>query len=170
MPPAASSGSRSGTTRSRPRARPRADSGAPMALTLDAKVDEKLRALVERREGLARRLADPAVVGDVAAYREASKQFAELGPVVETYETFVKASRDYQGAKELMLAADDAEMKGMAADEVRDLEARLGALEAELKVLLLPSDPNDAKNVVLEIRAGTGGDEATLFAAEIFRM
>jgi len=141
-----------------------------MAVTLDTKVDEKLRALVERREDLARRLADPAIVGDLAAYRQASKQFAELGPVVDAYTRFVKASGDYQGAKELMLAADDAEMKGMAAEEVRDLEARLGALEAELKVLLLPSDPNDAKNVVLEIRAGTGGDEATLFAGEIFRM
>ncbi|HEX4823472.1 MAG TPA: peptide chain release factor 1 [Candidatus Polarisedimenticolaceae bacterium] len=137
---------------------------------LDPKVEEKLRALVAKRESLAEQLADPAIVSDMSVYRPAAKAYAELGPIVDTYATFRKAEDDLRGAKELLAAADDAEMKAMAQDEARALEARLGELEAKLKVLLLPTDPNDAKNVVLEIRAGTGGDEATLFAAEMFRM
>ena len=137
---------------------------------LDPKVEEKLRALVAKRESLASQLADPAIVSDMAVYRPAAKAYAELGPIVETYATFRKAEDDLHGAKELLAAADDAEMKAMAHDEARTLETRLAELEARLKVLLLPSDPNDAKNVILEIRAGTGGDEATLFAAEMFRM
>ena len=141
-----------------------------MHAPLDPKVDEKLRALVAKRDELARQLADPAVMSDMSAYRAATKLYSELGPVVATYETYRKAVDDHRGAKELLAAADDAEMKAMAQDEVKSLDARLADLEAELKVLLLPSDPNDAKNVILEIRAGTGGDEATLFAAEMFRM
>ena len=141
-----------------------------MAVTLDAKVDEKLRALVAKRGDLERQLADPSVVADMSVYRPVSKQFAELGPIVDAYDAFRKVSEDCRGAKELAAIADDAEMRAMAQEEVRALEAQLESLEQKLKLLLLPSDPNDAKNVVLEIRAGTGGDEATLFAAEMFRM
>jgi len=141
-----------------------------MAATLDPKVEEKLRALVAKREGLAQQLADPGIVTDMSVYRPAAKAYAELGAVVETYGIYKKVEEDLRGARELVAAADDAEMKAMAQDEVRTLEARQGELEAKLKVLLLPSDPNDAKNVIVEIRAGTGGDEATLFAAEMFRM
>ena len=141
-----------------------------MATVLDAKVDEKLRGLVAKREELSRELADPAIMSDMSAYRAASKQYAELGPIVESFERYRKLEADLSGARELLSAADDADMKAMAQDEVRTLESRLEQLDAELKVLLLPSDPLDAKNVILEIRAGTGGDEATLFAAEMFRM
>src|SRR5262249_55883924 len=137
---------------------------------LDAKVDEKLRALVAKRDELSQRLADPAVVSDVASYRDLSKQFAELGPLVEAYGEFRKAAEELRGARELIAASGDADLKAMAQEEVRSLEATLERLEAKLRMLLLPNDPNDAKNVVLEIRAGTGGDEATLFAAEMFRM
>ena len=96
-----------------------------------------------------------------------------LKPSLQERETGVQQNRrdeELDGAKELLQAADDAEMRAMASDEVKTLEARLEELETELRMLLLPSDPNDAKNVILEIRAGTGGDEATLFAAELFRM
>jgi peptide chain release factor 1 len=141
-----------------------------MATPLDPKVEDKLRALAARRDDLARQLADPAVVADMSVYRPAAKAYAELGPVVEAYASYGDVLRELGGARELLAAADDAEMKAMAHDEVRALEERLADLEARLKVLLLPSDPNDAKNVILEIRAGTGGDEATLFAAEMFRM
>ncbi len=137
---------------------------------LDAKVEQKLRAIEARYEDLSGSLADPEVIGDVAKYRTATKQYAELGPIVEKFREYKKAGAEHAGAKELLLAADDAEMKAMATEEVRALETRLAALEEAMKVLLLPSDPNDAKNVVLEIRAGTGGDEATLFAAELYRM
>jgi peptide chain release factor 1 len=139
-------------------------------VALDAKVDEKLMALVAKHEDLAHQLADPALMNDMAAFRAASKQYSDLGDVVKTYADYRKASDDYRGVKDLLSSADDAEMKAMAQEEAKTLEARLQTLEDELKVLLLPSDPNDARNVVLEIRAGAGGDEATLFAAEMFRM
>ena len=141
-----------------------------MPIALDPKVAEKLRALAARRDELSHRLADPAVVGDVKAYRDASKQFAELGPIVQVYEDYRRATDELHGAKDLLASADDPDMKAMAQEEIRALEGALADLEARLKVLLLPTDPNDARNVVLEIRAGTGGDEATLFAAEMFRM
>jgi peptide chain release factor 1 len=139
-------------------------------VALDPKVDEKLRGIVAKQADLARQLSDPSVVSDLSAFRTLSKTYSQLGPLVEKYELFRKVADDFKGAKELLEAADDAEMKAMAQEEVRALELQLSSLDAEIKVLLLPSDPNDAKNVVLEIRAGTGGDEATLFAAEMFRM
>lgn len=141
-----------------------------MSGTLDAKLVAKLDGLEGRHDELARQLADPAVTSDLAKYRQATKAYAELGPIVAKWHEYRKAATDLAGAKELLAGADDAEMRSMAAEESRALEERLGTLEDELKILLLPSDPNDAKNVVLEIRAGTGGDEATLFAAELFRM
>jgi peptide chain release factor 1 len=141
-----------------------------MPQALDPKVDEKLRALTARREELSGQLADPALVSDLAAFRTASKQYAELGPVVDAYARYLRTAEEHRGAKELLAGADDPDMKAMAQEEVRSLDAALDGLEAELKLLLLPTDPNDARNVVLEIRAGTGGDEATLFAAEMFRM
>ena len=141
-----------------------------MAVTLDARVEEKLRALVVKHDELTRQLSDPEVVSDLAAYRTKSKEFAQLGPLVEKYALFLKGADESKGARGLLLSTNDAEMKAMAQEEIKTLDARLSSLEAEIKALLLPSDPNDAKNVVLEIRAGTGGDEATLFAAEMFRM
>jgi peptide chain release factor 1 len=141
-----------------------------MAISLDPKIEEKLRGIVAKHADMARQLADPAVVSDLPAFRTLSKQYAQLGPLVEKFEQFRKAADDCRDARELLASADDAEMKAMASDEIKALEAKLLSLEEEMKVLLLPSDPNDAKNVVLELRAGTGGDEATLFAAEMFRM
>jgi len=141
-----------------------------MSVTLDPKVDEKLRGIVAKHADLGRQLSDPSVVSDLSVYRTISKQYAQMGPLVEKYDQFRKLADDCRDARELAAAADDPEMKAMASDEVKLLEAQLQALDAEIKVLLLPSDPNDAKNVILEIRAGTGGDEATLFAAEMFRM
>ena len=139
-------------------------------MALDPKVDEKLRALVAQHEDLGRQLADPSIVSDMTAYRTASKRYAELSEVVETYGRYRANEAELSGARSLQFEAQDAEMKALAHEEVRTLEERQADLEERLKVLLLPSDPNDAKNVVLEIRAGTGGDEATLFAAEMFRM
>jgi len=141
-----------------------------MTMTLDPKVDAKLRGIVDRHADIGRQLSDPEVVSDLAVFRALSKQYAQLNPIVEKYAVYRKAADDHTDARELLAAADDPDMRTMAQDELKLLEAQLTALDAELKVLLLPSDPNDAKNVILEIRAGTGGDEATLFAAEMFRM
>jgi peptide chain release factor 1 len=122
-----------------------------------------------RFEELTRQLADPAVISDGEQYRKAAKGHSELADVVAKYREWKDASSQLDQAR-AMLADSDPEMREMANAEVVRLEPKLIEIEEELKVLLLPKDPNDEKNVVLEIRAGTGGDEATLFAAEIFRM
>jgi peptide chain release factor 1 len=141
-----------------------------MAGSLDPKLESKLNVLEARYQELGRSLADPEIVEDLPRYRSASKQYAELKPIVDAFEAYRRASTDLAGARELLEAADDPELRVMAGEETKALEARIEEIERELTLLLLPTDPNDAKNVVLEIRAGTGGDEATLFAAEIFRM
>ncbi len=122
-----------------------------------------------RFEELTRQLADPAVIGDAEQYRKAAKAHSELADVVAKYREWKEASSQLEQAR-LMISDADAEMRQMAQEEIVRLEPTLVQIEEDLKVLLLPKDPNDEKNVVLEIRAGTGGDEATLFAAEIFRM
>jgi peptide chain release factor 1 len=141
-----------------------------MARTLDAKLDSKLKALEERSEELSGLLASPGITSDLDRYREVSRSYSDLQPIVAKYRDYRKVDEDLRGARELLETADDGELRTMAGEEVRALEERLALLERELKILLLPGDPNDAKNVVLEVRAGTGGDEATLFAAELFRM
>ena len=137
---------------------------------LDPKLIAKLRALEARFEELSQSLADPEVVADRAKYRDASRSYAELEPLVENFRTYRGVVEEAAGARDLMAATDDADMRQMAADEIRDLEAQVAVLATELNILLLPNDPDDSKNVVLEIRAGAGGDEATLFAEEIFSM
>jgi peptide chain release factor 1 len=129
----------------------------------------KLDQIEVRFDELARQLGDPAVISDGDQYRKAAKAHSELSQVVEKYREWRDASGQLEQAR-AMISDSDAEMRQMAQDEITRLEPELIRIEQELKVLLLPKDPNDEKNVVLEIRAGTGGDEATLFAAEIFRM
>src|SRR5262245_5301299 len=109
-----------------------------MSAALDPKIDEKLRGMVDKHAELGRQLADSAVMSDMSEFRSISKQYAQLTPLVEKYAEFRKVVDDYQGARELAAAADDPEMKVMAADEVKALEGRIGPLEEELKVLLLP--------------------------------
>jgi peptide chain release factor 1 len=130
---------------------------------------EKLDEIEARFEELARQLADPEVIGDPARYRSAAKAHSELAEIVSKYREWKKADSDARQARHL-LQDSDPELRHMAAEELARLEPELERLEQELKILLLPKDPNDEKNVLLEIRAGTGGDEATLFAAEMFRM
>jgi peptide chain release factor 1 len=122
-----------------------------------------------RFEELTRQLADPAVISDADQYRKAAKAHSELADVVAKYRDWKEASSQLAQAR-LMVSDADAEMRQMAQEEIVRIEPTLVQMEEDLKVLLLPKDPNDEKNVVLEIRAGTGGDEATLFASEIFRM
>src|SRR5229473_8048275 len=122
-----------------------------------------------RFEELSRQLADPEIIGDGDRYRKAAKQHSDLSEMVSRYREWKRAEGDIQQARS-MLADSDPDLKEMAAEEIARLEPVKIRIEEELKVLLLPKDPLDEKNVVLEIRAGTGGDEATLFAAEIFRM
>jgi peptide chain release factor 1 len=115
-------------------------------------------------------MIDPIVIGDQARYAKVAKQSRDLEPVVEKFREMRKLDRDIAGAKELIRDAEEEEMREMAAAELPELEERRAGVENDLKVLLLPKDPNDEKNVIFEVRAGTGGEEACLFAAEILRM
>src|SRR5215813_2781135 len=131
---------------------------------------EKLEAIERTYEELTQQMTDPAVIGDQSRYTKVAKQSRDLEPVVEKFRELRKLDSDIAGAKELMREAEDEEMREMAAAELPELEERREGVENELKVLLLPKDPNDEKNVIFEVRAGTGGEEACLFAAEILRM
>jgi len=131
---------------------------------------EKLDLLESKYEELTAALASPATIADSSKYQKTAKAHSELTDVVEKYREYKDLKRGVAESKAMLAEESDAEMRAYAQEELTKLEGRIGGVEEELKVLLLPKDPNDEKNVVLEIRAGTGGDEATLFVAEIFRM
>jgi peptide chain release factor 1 len=130
---------------------------------------ERLDQMEARYEELGQQLADPALVSDQKKFTEVAKAHRELEPVVEKFREYRQVSQGIADAK-TMLTEDDADIKEMAEAELLALEPRMAEIEDELKIMLLPRDPNDDKNIVIEVRAGTGGDEASLFAAEIFRM
>ena len=130
---------------------------------------EKLKSVESRYETLMGRMSDAAVLADPAEYRAHTKALAELQPLVDKVREHQAVEREIGGTREL-IQADDDELRTLAEQELRELEARRDAILAEIKILLVPHDPNDERNVVLEIRAGTGGDEAGLFAADLFRM
>lgn len=131
---------------------------------------ERLKQIETRYEELAVELSSPELLTNQAAYTKAAKQHRSLGEIVDKYRIWKTLKEELTGARELLETADDEEMREMARLEVASLEEKLEKNEIELKLLLIPSDPNDEKNVIVEIRAGTGGDEATLFAAEVLRM
>jgi peptide chain release factor 1 len=130
---------------------------------------DKLNGLEERHAELERRLSDPETMKDMEAYQSHAREHAELGRVVEAYREYLQVESDIHESAEL-LRDGDPDIKELAREELEALEARKAALIEELKRLLTPKDPNDAKNVIMEIRAGTGGEEAALFANDLFRM
>jgi peptide chain release factor 1 len=131
---------------------------------------DKLEQIEARYEALTEELSSPEVYSDPANYAKLNKQHRGLGEVVTKYRELKQLKSELTDSRELLDSADDEEMRELARAEVTSLEERLTKSEEDLRVLLLPRDPNDEKNVILEIRAGTGGDEATLFAAEMLRM
>jgi peptide chain release factor 1 len=131
---------------------------------------EKLEQIEAHYEELTAQLSSPESMSDQAAYVKAAKQHRSLGEIVTKYREWKTLRSELAGARELFDGSDDEEMRELARVEVEQLSARLERSEEDLRVLLLPRDPNDEKNVIVEIRAGTGGDEATLFAAEVLRM
>jgi peptide chain release factor 1 len=131
---------------------------------------ERLNQIESRYDELMRALASPEVIKDSSKYQKTAKAHGELSEIVEKYREYKDLQRGIEESKAMIADESDAELKQYAQEELARLEQRLAATEADLKILLVPKDPNDEKNVVLEIRAGTGGDEATLFAAEMFRM
>ena len=130
---------------------------------------DKMSALARRHEELTALLGDPEVIGRRGEFQKLSREHAELDALVAAWTRYQKLVADLAQARDL-IQSDDPTMRDLARDDARELEAQRATAEQELKVLLLPKDPNDAKNTILEIRAGTGGDEAALFAGDLFRM
>ena len=131
---------------------------------------EKLDHIESRYQELTAQLSSPEVLGDSSRYQKLARTHADLAEVVEKYRQWKELEKGVREAKQMMVESEDVEMKQLAHEEERQLLERKEIVENELKRLLLPRDPNDEKNVILEIRAGTGGDEAALFAGELFRM
>ncbi|MBL7002794.1 MAG: peptide chain release factor 1 [Gammaproteobacteria bacterium] len=132
-------------------------------------IQDKLETLSARHEEIAGLMSVPEVINDQDKFRSLSKEYAQLEDVVKNFHQYQGLQQDVEGAQE-MLKEDDAEMRAMAEEEIRDAKGQMGALELELQKLLLPKDPNDNCNVFVEVRAGTGGDEAAIFAGDLFRM
>ena len=128
---------------------------------------DKLRILKNQYDQLQRRMEEPENYSDPALYARCEREARELAPIVEAYCEYERAEVDMRAALELM---DDAEMRELAQEEYAEAKARMAELSEKMKLLLLPKDPNDAKNVIMEIRGGVGGEEGMLFAADLFRM
>ena len=136
---------------------------------MNPSIQHKLDGLAERREELAALLADPETVSNMDRFRALSMEYAQLGPVVELYTRLRTAQAD-QDAAQGWLRDDDPDLRSLAADELLAIKERIATLERELQLLMLPRDPHDDSNLFLEIRAGTGGNEAALFAGDLLRM
>ena len=129
----------------------------------------KLEKLAERYEELAVLMSSPEIISDQDKFRSHSKEYAEIEPIVQAFENYNDAENDFAEAK-LMAEDDDPDMREMAAEEYQSSKQRIEVLQGELQILLLPKDPNDSRNVFIEVRAGTGGDEAAIFSGDLFRM
>ena len=133
--------------------------------------------ILERIDGLEAKfhevsllITDPSVIADQARYVRLNREYRDLERVLESAEKYKKAVNNLAEAKEIFYNESDADLREMARAEIDELEPQIPALEEEVKLMLLPQDPEDGKNVVMEIRAGTGGDEASIFAGDLFRM
>ena len=131
---------------------------------------EKLEGVKNRFIEVGELITDPEIISDMKRYVKLTKEYKNLEPVVEAYDTYKNIVSNIKDSKQIISEEDDEEMREMAKAELNELEAKIAPLEEEIKLLLLPQDPEDDKNAVLEIRAGTGGDEASIFAGDLFRM
>lgn len=131
---------------------------------------DKLDFILEKYEELSKKVSDPEIIADQPVWQKHIKEMGEMEPIVKKYREYKSAKQGIDEAKEILEMEDDAELKEMAKMELTELEDGINQIEDELKVLLLPKDPNDEKNVILEVRAGTGGDEAALFGQDLLRM
>jgi peptide chain release factor 1 len=137
---------------------------------MDYPMEDRLDQIEAKYEELTQALSSPDIVSDSSRYQKTAKAHSEIAPTVEKYREYKALKQGIEESRKMIAEESDPEMKAYAQDELTSLEERLARVQEELKILLVPKDPNDEKNVVLEIRAGTGGDEASLFAAELFRM
>ena len=131
---------------------------------------DKLDFIVEKYEEMSMKVSDPEIIANQPVWQKYIKDMGEMEPIVKKYEEYKKAKDGLRDAKEILEMESDEEMRDLAKMEINELEDAVEVFEAELKVLLLPKDPNDEKNVILEVRAGTGGDEAALFGQDLLRM
>jgi len=131
---------------------------------------DKLDFIVEKYQEMSLKVSDPEVIADQPVWQKYIKEMGEMEPIVKKYEEYKKAKSGLADAKDIVENESDEEMRDLAKMEISELEEEIENLEADLKVLLLPKDPNDEKNVILEVRAGTGGDEAALFGQDLLRM
>ena len=131
---------------------------------------EKLKGIKEKFDNLTREISDPQIIADTKTWQKKVKEHSSLQPLMEEYENYEKLSKDYEDAKSLIETESDAEMKSMLKEECEELKDKLSKSEEQLKILLLPKDENDTKNVILEIRGGAGGEESALFAHSLLRM
>jgi len=152
-----------------PRLLPQSEAGQAQSRRINI-MFERLDQIEIRYEELTQALLSPDITNDSAKYQKTARAHAEIAPIVEKYREYKDLTKGIAESKAMLADEKDPEMRAYAEEELAKLDARIVTVEEELKVLLLPKDPNDEKNVVLEIRAGTGGDEATLFVAEVFRM
>lgn len=130
----------------------------------------KLSGLREKYENISAQLSNPDVMSDMKRYVSLNKEYKELEPVVEAGDRYGKLLRDYESAREMLLTEKDEELREMIKEELSAIEEKIPVVEEEIKLLLIPADPQDSKNAILEIRAGAGGDEASIFAGDLFRM
>ena len=136
---------------------------------MKASILHKLEGITDRYEELAGLMSDPDIIGDQNQFRKLSMEYSQIEPVVQSFREYQQMLDDREDAQE-MLAEDDADLKAMAQEEIKAADTRLEELDIELQKLLIPADPHDQSNVFLEVRAGTGGDEAAIFAGDLFRM
>ncbi|HOO69676.1 MAG TPA: peptide chain release factor 1 [Bacteroidales bacterium] len=131
---------------------------------------KKLEGIRKKYETLQQQLSDPSLVQDMKRYIILNKEYAEIGPIIQAGEKYKNAIGNLASAKELLLTEKDEEIREFAKEEVAQLEEKIPEMEQKIKLLLIPADPQDSKNAIMEIRAGTGGDEASIFAGDLFRM
>ena len=131
---------------------------------------EKVLSLQEKYDSLQRQLSDPEVISDMKKYVQLNKEYKELAPIIKAGTEYKRMIEEYESAKEILSNEKDEELREMAKEEIAEIEQKIPAAEENIKLLLIPADPQDSKNAILEIRGGTGGDEAAIFAGDLFRM
>ena len=136
----------------------------------DTKLLEKVLSLEDKFQSLQEQLSSPEVMSDMKRYVQLNKDYKELEPIIKAGKEYEKMTRDLASAKDILVNEKDDELREMAREEVSDIESRMPQMEQDIKLLLIPADPDDSKNAIIEIRGGTGGDEAAIFAGDLFRM
>ncbi len=131
---------------------------------------DKILGLQDKYNSLQEQLSDPAVISDMKKYVQLNKEYKELAPIIKAGQEYKKMMDEYASAREIIVNEKDEELREMAKEEIADIEQKIPDMEQNIKLLLIPADPQDSKNAIVEIRGGTGGDEAAIFAGDLFRM